>query len=113
MGRCFFGCREYAGRFNNIFCADFPPRNVGRVFLSVNIDLSSVNNQLAILNFDISVEMAVHCVILYHVDHVIRRNERVINSDDFKCFRLRNGGAENQTADPAKTIDADFNRHKL
>lgn len=53
------------------------------------------------------IEPSVSGVILEHVDHVVQRDERVVDCHDLGA--LGNGRTQNQATDAAKTVDADLN----
>ncbi len=72
----------------------------------------AVYNKFAVLSFDVTIKATVHCVVLNHVNHVVKVNERIIDANDFECFRLLYSRTENETANAAKTVNANFNRHE-
>ena len=68
----------------------------------------AVDNQIAVLDFDGALELAVHGVIAEHVDHVIHIDERIVDRVYFDVG-VRAGSAEDETTNAAKTVDANFN----
>ena len=89
-----FGGAEYAGGFHNVFRANGTPRNLGGVLLSKYADRLAVYDELAVFGFEVALELAVHGVVLRHVNHVVQINEGIVDANDFKGFRLRYSRAE-------------------
>ena len=69
-------------------------------------DLAAVDDQGAVLRIHGAGELAVNRVIAEHVSHVIRGHEGIVDGHDLHVVPLL-CGAENQTADAAKAVDAD------
>ena len=99
--------QEQTGRLYYVFGADFVPFQVCGVFLSSYADRLTVDNQIAVFNFDGTLELAVHRVVTQHVSHVFYANQ-VVDADNFNIV-LGHSGTEHQTADAAETVDTDFN----
>ena len=101
--------KEQTGRFNDVFGADFVPLQVGRVLFSGNADSLAVDNQFAVLDFNGTLELAVHSVITQHISHIFNINQ-VVDADDFDVISFLSG-TENQAADTAKSVNTDANCH--
>ncbi|CCY64208.1 glyceraldehyde-3-phosphate dehydrogenase [Prevotella sp. CAG:1124] len=99
-------------RLNNIFSADFVPLQVSSVLLSCNADVVAVYDKLVLLNVSLNcaVELAVHCIILQHVSHVVNR-QKVVDTynNDVILVSLFERSTENETTDTAKTVNTNFN----
>ena len=108
--RLFLG-QEQAGGFDDIFSADLAPGQIFFFALAENSDLAAIDDQGMIGVGNFAVKLAVDRVILEHISHIIRRDE-VVDADNFN-IGMRKTGAENQTADAAKTIDTNFNHDYL
>ena len=108
VGGSLFGGGEHAGGLDDIFGAGLGPRDFLRVHAGIHLDGVAVDNQIAVLDFDGALELAVHGVIAEHVDHVIHIDEGIVDRVHFDVG-VRAGGAENETANAAKTVDANFN----
>src|SRR5574344_1798145 len=72
----------------------------------------TVNDQFVFsrINFDSSIELSVHCIILKHVSHVINR-QKVIDTyyNNIVLVSLFKSRTENETADTTKSINTYFN----
>lgn len=71
-------------------------------------NLLSVDDEVALLARDISLEAAVSGVVLEHVDHVVQGDERVIDSNDLGS--IHESSAQHQAANAAKSVDSNL-RH--
>ena len=111
MSARFFSSGEHAGGLDNVVSASFAPRNVFRIHAGINVDSLSVHDEFAVFGFKGAVEFAVDRVVLGHVNHVVQIDERVIDRDNFKFFRLSHSCTENESSDTAKAIDTNFNSH--
>jgi len=69
---------EDTGRLDDVVGARLAPLDVGRVTLAVNVNWLVVDVQLAVLLLNGSLEAAVHGVVLEHVDHVLKVDERAV-----------------------------------
>lgn len=74
---------EDTGRLDDVLSALFAPGDVCGIPLSEDRDDLSVNDELSVLGVDITLETAVYGIVLEHVDHVIKIDERTtrIQSD--------------------------------
>ena len=102
--------REDTGGFDDVFCADFAPRNFFRIHFREELDFLAVNDDGVVRVGDFALVLTVHRVITKHVSHVIRRHERVVDADEFD-FRIVQTGAEDEASDTAETIDTNFDSH--
>ena len=104
--------KEQAGRFNNIFCTNLAPLQVGGIALSGYTDNVAVYDELRLLNvcLDSAIEDTVHRVILQHVCQVVYR-AKVVDSNNLHFFSvsLFERSAENETTDTAKSVNTNFN----
>ncbi|OPY79744.1 MAG: hypothetical protein A4E70_02018 [Syntrophus sp. PtaU1.Bin005] len=100
---------EKSRRFYDIVGPDVIPFQICGVFFSRDANRLAIDHQLAVLYIHGSLEPAVYRVIPEHIGHVIRI-EQIVDPHNFNV-RPRTGGAENQPADSAETINANFDRH--
>ena len=77
----------------------------GEVVLSAD-DFVSVYDDGMICGFDCAVELAMDCVVLKHISDVIR-SDKVVDGYNFYVWMVK-ASTENESADSAETIDADF-----
>jgi hypothetical protein len=73
---------EQPGRFDHVLGADVVPLEVRGVPLRGDADGLAVDDELAVLHVDRSLELAVGRVVLEHVGHVIDVDD-VVDPDDF------------------------------
>ena len=99
---------EHAGGLNNIVSAGLAPRNLRGVHAVVNSYSLAVDDELAVLGFNGAVEMTVNGIILEHVDHVVKIDERIVYRNNLNRG-IGSGNTEYQSADTAKAINTDFN----
>lgn len=90
-------------RFNNIISTGLLPRDFRRLTFSRDLDFIAIHNELAILCFNSSIETTVNRVIFEHVDHVIKRNERIVNSNHLEVFICQRS-AKNNTTDTTEAM---------
>ena len=69
-------------------------------------NLLAVDDKLVAVGTDLSLEFAVGRVVLEHVDHVVERNERIVDGDH--SHALVNGGTEDKASNSTKSIDSDL-----
>ena len=100
---------ENAGGFDYVLYAVLTPGNLLGIFEAVDDDFVTVDNEFSVSCGEFAVELAVGGVVLRHICHIFRVDERVVDCDDFKFFGLCRGGAENKSSDSAKAVDSDFN----
>mmetsp|Transcript_26439 Transcript_26439/g.66932 ORF Transcript_26439/g.66932 Transcript_26439/m.66932 type:complete len:337 (+) Transcript_26439:417-1427(+) len=90
------------------------PRDVRRVLLVEDLDLHAIHDQeliaIGLLRRDGSTEPPVHAVVLHHVHHVLEVHEGVVHRLH-RRLGVAHSGAEDQTADAAKAVDAQTRRH--
>lgn len=104
MGLCLVDGGEDTGGFDYVVSTVLTPRDLGGVLLSVDVDGLAVDNELAILGLNGALEATVGGVILEHVDHVFKRNERVVDGDNLDIGVLQSN-AKNDTANTTKSVD--------
>jgi hypothetical protein len=73
---------EYTGGFDDVLSASLAPRDAGGVLLSEDGDGLALDEELSILLLDRAVVASVDGVVLEHVDHVVKRDEGVVDRDD-------------------------------
>ena len=69
-------------------------------------NLLAVDDKLVAVGADLALELAMGGVVLEHVDHVVERNERIVDGDHGHA--LVNGGAEDEASNSTKSIDSDL-----
>ena len=100
---------EQARGLDDVLGADFVPAQVRGVLFRGHADGLAVHDQAVLGVIHRAFKPAVDGVILEHVRHVIRRNQ-VVDADDLDV-RVVHRRAEDETADAAKAIDANFHCH--
>ena len=101
--------QEQAGGLDNILSAELAPGQISGVALCRDGDLLAVDNDGVLGSLDGAVELAMHGIVLQHVSEVVSRAQ-IVDADDFD-FREVQACTEDHTADTAKTIDTNFDRH--
>ena len=99
-----------AGALADILGTNAGPGNVLDLHGGENGILLAVDDQGAIFGRDLTGELAVNAVVLEHVSHVLGVHEGIVQAHDFHVVAVE-GSAEDQAADAAKAIDADFGVH--
>jgi len=103
---------EDTGGFHDIIDVRVAPRNGGGVSRVVDLDdvgfLAVIDDQVAVLDVDVSLEAAMDSVILEEVCHVVGVEERVVEGDDLQAGMIEYARAEDKAANTAKTVDAYF-----
>ena len=101
--------QEQTGSFGNNVNTDFVPTQVGRVTLSGNTYGFAVYNQVAVFNFNGTLETTVGRVVLQHVSHVVNIDQ-VVDTNNFDVRTLASQ-TEYETTDTAKTVNTYFDSH--
>ncbi len=101
--------QEQAGGLDNILSAELAPGQISGVALCRDGDLLAVDNDGVLGSLDGAVELAMHGIVLQHVSEVVSRAQ-IVDADNFD-FREVQACTEDHTADTAKTIDTNFDRH--
>ena len=78
------GSGEDTGRFHDVLRSSAGPVDGGGVALVEDCDLVSVDVQELAVLLDFALELAVGGIVFEHVDHVVKRNERVVDSHNLK-----------------------------
>ncbi len=113
MGLCKFSGEEETGGFDDDVYAKGTPGDVGGIFLAEDLDLVAVYDHVVAFDFDVVVEDAVHGVVLEHVSQIVGI-QKVVDTDDADVFtKVFNGGAEDHTADTAKTVNTKFDHNTV
>ena len=71
-------------------------------------DFVSIDDQLATLSLDLTVETSVGGVILEHVDHVVQVDEGVVDGNNLNSLLGVECSTGHQTPDTAESIDTYF-----
>ena len=106
----FFG-QEQTGGLDDILRAHLGPGQVGGITLCKHGDGLAVDDDGALLAADLSVELAVHCIVLQHIGQIVSGTQ-IVDTHDLDLGVIQ-GAAQDHAADAAKTIDTDFNAHKI
>ena len=101
--------QEQAGRLDDILGAHLGPGQIGGITLGGNGDGLAVDHDVVALGIDVTVELAVHGVVLHHISQIVG-GAQIIDAYDLDLGMIQ-GAAQNHAADTAKTIDANFNAH--
>ena len=110
MGLALLLGQEQTGGLDDVLGAQLAPGNLGGITLGIDGDLLAVNHDGALGGADSTLELTMHGVILQHVGQVIG-GAQIVDAHDFD-LRVIDAGAEDHTANAAKTIDANFDAHK-
>ena len=105
-----FLSQEEAGGLNNVIYADFAPRNLFRLELSVYLDFLAVYDDGIVGVGDLAGVLTMHGVVTQHISHIIRSHTRVVDAQEFDVF-IGQACTENHTADTAKAVDTYFDTH--
>ena len=108
---CLFLGQELAGALEHILNTQLAPGQELCVAVVEQRNTFAVDDQgrvLAALIIDGAVEAAVHGIVLHGIRQLLRRFIRRVDGDDLDIVGA-DRGAEHQTADAAKAIDANFN----
>jgi hypothetical protein len=103
---------EDTGGVYYIVGSGFAPRDVRGVLFGEEGYPLSVDGDGAVVVCDLAAEASVDGVVLQHVSHIIRRHKGVVDADKVKAGVIETR-AENQTTDPAESVDTDLNAHYL
>ena len=103
--------QEQAGGLHDVLSAHLGPRQISGVLLSEDGDLLAVDDDGGLGAADLGGALAVHGVVLQHVGQILS-GAQVIDADDLD-LRVVQAGAENHAADTAKTVNTNFNAHKI
>ena len=103
--------QEQAGGLDDILRAELAPLQVRGVSLAEHGNDLTVDDQRVLAAFDVSLAAAVHRIVLEHIGKVIGRAQ-IVDADHVDLGMLE-AGTEHHTADTAKAVDTDFNRHKM
>ena len=111
MAGSLFLRQEQAGGLDDILRAELAPLQVRGVSLAEHGNDLTVDDQRVLAAFDVSLAAAVHRIVLEHIGKVIGRAQ-IVDADHVDLGMLE-AGTEHHTADTAKAVDTDFNRHKM
>ena len=102
--------QEQAGGLDDVLGADLLPGQVGGVTLGVHGDAALPLTIMPLsLERHVGLELAVHGVVLQHICQIVGR-AKVVDAHDLD-LRVLQAAAQDHTADPAKSIDTNFNAH--
>ena len=104
--------QKQARGFEHDVGADLVPFERRRVTLLRQADLVAVDDQRVALDRDLTLEAAVHRVVLQHVSQVLGL-EQVVDADDLDVGKVLHGGAQDIATDAAEAVDTEFYGHFL
>ena len=101
--------QEQAGGLDDVFGTHLGPGQIGGIALGRHGNGLAVDDDIVALGIDVTVELAMHGIILHHIGQIISRTQ-VVDAHDLN-LGVGHSAAQDHTADAAKTIDANFNAH--
>ncbi|MCY1371374.1 hypothetical protein D9M69_585140 [compost metagenome] len=102
--------QEQAGGFDDDVCADLVPLQVRGIAFLREADLLAVDHQRVAFDADVTLEAAVHAVVLQHVGQVVGL-QQVVDRHDLDVAEVLDGAAQHVAADAAEAVDADLDGH--
>mmetsp|Transcript_7147 Transcript_7147/g.12849 ORF Transcript_7147/g.12849 Transcript_7147/m.12849 type:complete len:400 (+) Transcript_7147:130-1329(+) len=103
--------QEQAGRLHHHINADIAPGQRGRILDRGEPDPATVDDQRAAIDDHVSLEAAMHAVVLQHVGEIVGF-EQVVDRDHLDVvLEVLHGGAEDHAADAAEAVDANLDAH--
>ena len=103
--------QEQAGGLHNILNAQLAPGNLLGLELGIDHDPLAIDGDGLVIVLDGAGELTMHGVIAQHVGHVVGGHAGVVDAQELNVLPV-DAGAEDQTADAAKTVDANFDAHE-
>jgi hypothetical protein len=104
---------EQAGGFEHDVGAGFGPLEGRRVAFLREADLLAVDDQRVAVDRDLTLEAAVHRVVLQHVRQVVGL-EQVVDGDDLDVvLEVLNRCAQHVATDAAEAVDTEFDSHLI
>jgi len=100
------GCEDTSG-LDNVISTDGAPRDAGGIPLGENGDGLALNPELTILGLYGSLESSVDGIVLEHVNHVVKIDEGIVDSDDIDVSD-NESITEDDAANTTETVDSDF-----
>ena len=94
---------EDAGGLDNVVGTGLTPGDGSGILLGEDGDLLAVDNELAVLAGDVTLEDTVGGVVLKHVDHVLKVNEGVVDSNNVGVV-VNDRVTEDDTSNAAKAV---------
>ena len=108
FGVSFLG--EAARAFHRYIDAEIAPAELGRIADLQTLHALAVDDQVVAVGFNVAVEAAMHGIVFQQMRIGFRVGE-IIDGDNFDIVAAGfESGAENQSANTAKTIDGNANR---
>jgi hypothetical protein len=92
---CLVDSGEDTSGLNYVVSTILTPRDLSGVLLGVDRDSLAVDNELTILSLDGTLEATVGRVVLEHVDHVVKRNEGIVDGDNLNILVLERSAKDN------------------
>ncbi|MNC37196.1 hypothetical protein D3C75_857520 [compost metagenome] len=105
----FFFRGEEACTFENDVYAKLAPRELFRVAVHKNLNLFAVNFEVPVMNFNVSVENALRCIIFEQMGQHFSVG-KVVDGYNLDTFHILNT-AESEPSDTSKTVNAYFYTH--
>ncbi len=100
---------EEAGGFDDEIDTQFAPGQLGGIAFSEALEGVLTSGDGVTVDFDFTLELAVHCIVLEQVSKVVCGNQ-VIDCYQFDTVNFVEGTSD-QAADTSKTVDCNFDRH--
>ena len=101
-----------AGGFNDVLRAAVIPMELGGIALAVYPDLLAVQDQVLAVMLHAALERPENGVIFYLIDHVVQIGVAQVDAADLIAVAAPlHHDPQRHASDPAKTVDANFNRH--
>src|ERR1700733_7144864 len=110
MHRSFVARREQSGRFDDDLHAEPAPRQLGRVAFCQHLHRLAIDEDGAVLDFDLVAELAVDGIVFEELGEGGRVGD-VVDGDDLEVL-LGQGRAQEHPAYPAESVNPDFYRHR-
>src|SRR5699024_6149146 len=101
--------QEQAGGLHNVLSLQLAPGNVSGVTLGEDRDLLAVDNDAGLGGGNLALDVGGYGVVLQHIGQVISGTQNVDTHD--LDLGMIDAGAENHSADTAKTVNTYFNAH--
>ena len=110
VGLAGFLGQEKSGAFNHDVGFGFVPLQFGRVLDRCQADLLPIHNECVAIDRNVTLEAAMHGVVLEHIGQ-IGRFKQIVDRNDFDFRKVFDCGAEHHASDTAKSVDTYTNRH--
>ena len=102
--------QEHAGGLHHVLGAHLAPGDVLGIHAGEEANLLAVDDDGVVGVLDGAVKAAVHGIVTEHIGHVVGGHEGIVDADKLDV-RTVDARAEDQTADAAEAVNANFNAH--